>query len=64
MLVQKNKQAIFLASDCVCPFTATPKEIHQVYKTLNIVVIKAVDCYGKIHHLEFKIGEVDLDSFK
>lgn len=63
MLVQKNKQAIFLSSDCVCPFTATPKEIHRVYKTLNIVVIKAVDCYGKIQYLEFKIGEVDLDSF-
>ena len=64
MLVQKNKQAIFLASDCVCPFTATPKKIHKVYKALGIVVIKAVDCYGKIHYLEFKVSEVDLDSFK
>lgn len=63
MLVQKNKQAIFLSSDCVCPFTATPKEIYRVYKTLNIVIIKAIDCYGKNQYLEFKIGEVDLDSF-
>lgn len=64
MLVQKNKQAIFLAGDCVCPFTATPKEIHKVYKTLGIVVIKAIDCYGKAQYLEFKSGDVDLNSFK
>lgn len=63
MLVEKNKQAIFLASDCVCPFTATPKEIFKVYKTLNIVIIKAIDCYGKIHYLEFKFSEVNFDSF-
>ena len=63
MLVQKNKQAIFLRDDCICPFTATPKEIHNIYKNLGTVMIKAVDCYGKIQYLEFKIGDVDLNSF-
>ena len=63
MLVQKNKQAIFLSNDCACPFTTTPKEIHKIYKILGIVVIKSVDCYGKIQYLEFAIEDVDLDSF-
>lgn len=63
MLVKKDKQAIFLRDDCVCPFTATPKEIYNIYKSLGIVMIKAVDCYGKIQYMEFKIGDVDLDSF-
>lgn len=63
MLVEKNKQAIFLRSGCVCPFTATPKEIFIVDETLNIVIIKAIDCYGEIQYLEFKFSEVNFDSF-